>query len=170
MSATHTAMALLAYNRHEYRGVTTLRYHGEPTQREGTVHGTVYTTQHCTEQQNQTCTATLMLIILPITDSSPITRHPTNNGAHDKTRACAINTHDATGAAALPSALPSPCCQLTRESRLARRNADLASERAASDELVDGPEESRDTGHGHPRRRETVAHWQGSWCGRVLRQ
>ena len=63
------------------------------------MHGTVYTTQHCTEQQNQTCTATLMLIILPITDSSPITRHPTNNGAHDKTRACAINMHDATGAA-----------------------------------------------------------------------
>ena len=67
-------------------------------------------------------------------------------------------------------ALPSPCCQLTCESRLTRCNADLASERAASDELVDGPEESRDTGHGHTRRRGTAASWAGCgwrWCGCV---
>ena len=75
-------------SRLERRGAITVLYHAERR----------HSARHppCTEQQNQTYTATLVLIILRITDSPPIARHANNNAANDKARACAINTAKST--------------------------------------------------------------------------
>ena len=76
-------------SRLEHRGAITFLYHTERRH-------SARCTAPCTEQQNQTYTATLVLIVLRITDSPPIARHANNNAANDKARACAINTAKST--------------------------------------------------------------------------